>query len=110
MALYNSKGLFDGLICTGAYTQGNNEISNFNLAISTFLRITVQQLMVSPDQSKGIFILVLIVAQQLKFFLYKLLRLFIVSIKGTYPVHKIELIYGVAYKRGNNKIKNCMGL
>ena len=37
MALYNSKGLFDGLICTGAYTQGNNEISNFNLAISTFL-------------------------------------------------------------------------
>ena len=42
--LYNSKGLFAGLICGGgrrggAYTRGNNKITNFNLAISTFLVI-----------------------------------------------------------------------
>ena len=39
MGLYNnSEGLFDELIYGGgAYTRGNNEISNFNIAISTFL-------------------------------------------------------------------------
>ena len=42
MGLYNSKVLFDWLLCRreliygGAYTCGNNKISNFNLATSTF--------------------------------------------------------------------------
>ena len=54
MGLYNSRGVFDGLICGGegvgegwgrgveviadvAYRWGNNKISHFTLAISTFL-------------------------------------------------------------------------
>ena len=34
----------------GGYTRGNNEISNFNFSCNVN---TTQQLMVSPDQSKG---------------------------------------------------------
>ena len=40
MSLYNSKGVFDGLIFREGgrgYTRRNNKISNFNLAFSTFL-------------------------------------------------------------------------
>ena len=40
----------------GAYTRGNNKMSNFNFPCNVKLiqiTITVQQLMVSPDQSKG---------------------------------------------------------
>ena len=61
MGLHNSKSLFDGLICGGliyggAYTRGNNKISNFNFSCNVILLqiiIFAQQLMVSPDQSKG---------------------------------------------------------
>ena len=59
--------------------------------------------MLSPDQSKGqivvfivftcILILILVVVQQLKFFLYKSLRHFIVSIKGTYTVYETMDLY-----------------
>ena len=46
MGLYNTKGLFDELLCRGvyirgAYTQGNNKIikiSNFSLAISAYVK------------------------------------------------------------------------
>ena len=40
----------------GAYTRGNNKMSNFNFPCNVKLieiAITVEQLMVSPDQSKG---------------------------------------------------------
>ena len=61
MGLYNSKGLSDGLICGGrgwwwAYTRGNSKISSFNFSCNVKLLqiiITAQQLIVSPDQSKG---------------------------------------------------------
>ena len=56
MGLYNSNGLFDGFMCGGSYTQGNNKISNFNFSCNRKLLqviITVQQKMVSADQSKG---------------------------------------------------------
>ena len=47
-----------GAYIRGAYSRGNNKISNLNLAISCNVKllqiiITAQQLMVSPDQSKS---------------------------------------------------------
>ena len=59
MGLYNSKGLFVGLIYEEggrAYTRGNNKISNFSFSCNVkLLQIIIisQQLMVSADQSKG---------------------------------------------------------
>ena len=87
MGLYNSKVLFDWLLCRreliyrGAYTCGNNKISNFNLAISTF----------HVQQSKFCFC-------------------------AKIQVENIPWGGGGggggfgAYNRCNNKIKNCMGL
>ena len=60
MGLYNSKGLFDWLICRGAYIRGTytrgNKTSSFNFSCNVKVLqivITAQQLMVSPNQSKG---------------------------------------------------------
>ena len=72
----------------GASTPGNNKIFSFSCNMKLLqIIITAQQLMVSPDQSKVkfivfivftcIFIFIIIVVQQLKFFLYISLRDFI---------------------------------
>ena len=92
MGLNNAEAFLMGLYARGLYTrgliQGNNKISNFNFSCNVKLLqiiITAQQLMVSPNQSKGqivicivlAWIFILIVVQQLKFFLYKSLRHFV---------------------------------
>ena len=89
MNLHNLKGLFDGLMCGGAYTW-QFQFSKFNFSCNVKLLqiiITTQQLMVSPDQSKGHirrfhrFHLQLHPHPdrlQLKLFLYKSLRHFVV--------------------------------
>ena len=56
MGLYADGGRGEGAYIRGAYTRGKNEISNFNFSCNLKLLqiiITAQQLMVSPNQSKG---------------------------------------------------------